>query len=93
MGRASAGLSFDPINAEMCQMSCQTSLLSVWEGSGLQEQIWHEQGLLSDLQGALAPDSNRPLGCLTVCHYGWLTLSIQVGKHYLEMLHIKYLLN
>lgn len=31
-------MSFDPINAEMCQMSCQTSLLSVWEGPGLQEQ-------------------------------------------------------
>lgn len=84
MGRASAGLSFDPVNAEMCQMSCQTSLLSVWEGPGPKSRTGMSR---RDLQGALAPASHWPLGCLTVCHCGWLSLSIQLGKHGLEVLH------
>lgn len=72
MGRDSARLSFDPISAEMCRRSCQTSLLSVWEGLGSRNRTGMEEGPA----GALAPVSSRTLSSLSLC--SWLRLSIQL---------------
>lgn len=72
MGRASAGLSFHPINAEMCQMSCQTSLLSVWEGPGLQEQNWPEQEGPAGSSGSSLPQASGVSYSLSL----WLAQSL-----------------